>query len=87
MAGLKRSFTKMSKQFAELKETQKKQLTFMKNMKVGIDGTFNAVGLRSASIDRRVTEIEDYYKEDDGTHATQAAQPVSTKRLSGDLGI
>lgn len=87
MAGLKRSFTKMAKQIAELKETQKKHLTFMKNMKVGIDSTFSAQGVRTASIDRRVTEIEDYYKEDDGAHATQAAQPVTTKKVSGDLGI
>lgn len=87
MAGLKRSFTKMAKQLAELKETQKKHVIYMRKMKEGIDSTFSAQGVRTASIDRRVTEIEDYYKEDDGAHATQAAQPVTTKKVTGDLGI
>ena len=87
MAGLKRSFTKMAKQLAELKETQKKHVIYMRKMKEGIDTTFSAQGLRTASIEKRVTEIEDYYKEDDGAHATQAAQPVTTKKVSGDLGI
>lgn len=89
MAGLKRGYTKMAKELAELKETQKKHLTYMKSIKVGIDHTLNAHGIRVNSIERRVVEIEDYYKEDEASHPTQAAaaQPVAASKKSSVSGI
>ena len=89
VAALKRGYASLVKQFGEFKDVQKKHYGMMKSMKKDIDGTFTAHGLRVNSIEQREVDIEDYYKEEDASHPTQAAaEPAAVaKKASPDIGI